>query len=990
MEKKKLLRASIGLLILFLIPMSAYAFSPSIENGITWLSANQNSDGSWGNNADLALLDTSTVLDTFKSLNIGSPAYSNGVGWLSSQSPLSTDFISRKVISLSLAGIDVSSDLSMLLTMRSLDGGWGIDADGASDVLDTLLAERALRVASALDNTQIPKILGFVVANQNADGGFSFLKGMESNIYMTSLVLISLAFYQTTYNVATNVDGAVHWVLTHQNADGSFGGSLFETALAYSALIRATRNPQATDAASGYIRSAQRADGSWNANAFETALALRALMDAQPNLTLGTGDIVFNPSAPYEGDSVNISATIRNTGPVSAKDVLIRFFAGANKVGEQTITEIASGGIALAQISWPTTGYAGANTVTVVVDPENTIAELVETDNQASAAITVVTSQADLITLAEHIYFSPQAPTVGDIVTIIGLVGNQGATAVTNVGVALYEDAVSPANLIGALQTIPSIAPAVSGQVQVTWATAGKAGQHTIYLVADPNNAIPELNEGNNIASASIVVAEKVALPDLAITAMGFSNNWPNLNETITITAEVTNKGLAIANTSTLRFYDGEPGGAGTITIGDGTISSLAPGATGSAQVVWQATTAGGHKIYVKADPDNTIVEGNEGNNAGYAQLNVGTLPDFAITGTDVTVSHTDLTQGLQVTITALVHNIGSAPAAAKVNFYEGEPQESNLIGQADIASIEPQGTQPVTITWYPPAGDVQITVKVDPDNTVPELHEENNTATKEAIFTFPETTMKLYKITGDQRVEAYTYGAYELMEIAVVHSWENVGLLVTIEDTTGNIYIPHMDGEKILWSTSHVSPGDYRVKLAIITQAHTPHYEGTVVERKEIAFAVAPTFALKAIGLQTDPAFTFVKTAATVTIAASLRNGSNISGDIGLHYQLLAPGGGVLREGTKEITLTPDQMNLSVDMDRFDYTFGEAGDYTIAVEALYGGTSLGSTSRTLTVLPEVRIDVQKGLSPQNLYPTEEGKTKATIELKGEDASQGP
>ena len=93
---------------------------------------------------------------------------------------------------------------------------------------------------------------------------------------MTSLVLISLAFYQTTYNVATNVDGAVHWVLTHQNADGSFGGSLFETALAYSALIRPTRNPQATDAASGYIRSAQRADGSWNANAFETALALQA------------------------------------------------------------------------------------------------------------------------------------------------------------------------------------------------------------------------------------------------------------------------------------------------------------------------------------------------------------------------------------------------------------------------------------------------------------------------------------------------------------------------------------------------------------------------------------------------------------------------------------------------------------------------------------------------------------------------------------------
>jgi hypothetical protein len=162
------------------------------------------------------------------------------------------------------------------------------------------------------------------------------------------------------------------------------------------------------------------------------------------------------------------------------------------------------------------------------------------------------------------------------------------------------------------------------------------------------------------------------------------------------------------------------------------------------------------------------------------------------------------------------------------------------------------------------------------------------------------------------------------------------------------------------------------------------------VVERKETAFAVAPTFALKAVSLQTDPTFTFVKTTAIVTIAASLRNGSNISGDIDLHYQLLAPGGGVVREGTKEITLTPDQMNLSVNMAQFDYTFGEAGDYVITVEALYGGLPLGSVSRALTVLPEIRIDVHKELSPQNLYPTEEGKTKATIELKGEDASQGP
>ena len=277
---------------------------------------------------------------------------------------------------------------------------------------------------------------------------------------------------------------------------------------------------------------------------------------------------------------------------------------------------------------------------------------------------------------------------------------------------------------------------------------------------------------------------------------------------------------------------------------------------------------------------------------------------------------------------------------------------------------------------------------QVDPDNTVPEVNEGNNSAVQEAVFTFPETVVKLYQVIGDQRIEAYTYGAYELMEIEVEHQWENVSLLCTIEDSEGYIYIPRTDGGKIRWSSSHVPPGTYRVKVAIITQVH--YDEGTVVERKERAFVIAPTFALEALTLQIDPTFTFVQTADVIRIAAGLRNGSNIAGDLSVHYQFLTPEGGVLGEGVQEFTLTPDQMNLSIEMDPFDYTFIEDGEYTVQLEALYGSVPLGSVSRTFTVLPDIRIEVDKKLDPENIYPTGEGKTKSTIELKGEDATQGP
>ena len=61
-----------------------YAQQTPIDNGVSYLRTTQSSDGSWGSNADIAVLDTSTVIDTLRLLNISDVAYSNGVAWLSS------------------------------------------------------------------------------------------------------------------------------------------------------------------------------------------------------------------------------------------------------------------------------------------------------------------------------------------------------------------------------------------------------------------------------------------------------------------------------------------------------------------------------------------------------------------------------------------------------------------------------------------------------------------------------------------------------------------------------------------------------------------------------------------------------------------------------------------------------------------------------------------------------------------------------------------
>jgi len=178
----------IGLFGLALPIQVAYAQNQVVDNGVSYLKTAQSPDGSWGNDADLTVLDTSTVLDTFKLLNISDGAYSNGVVWLGSQSSSSTDFLSRKIISLSLAGVDVSADVTTLINSKNPDGGWGEDANFSSSPFDTALALQALKATTPSDPAIANAALAYLLATQNPDGGFGFYAGDDSNLYMTALV----------------------------------------------------------------------------------------------------------------------------------------------------------------------------------------------------------------------------------------------------------------------------------------------------------------------------------------------------------------------------------------------------------------------------------------------------------------------------------------------------------------------------------------------------------------------------------------------------------------------------------------------------------------------------------------------------------------------------------------------------------------------------------------------------------------------------------
>ena len=88
LAKREFLYSIIVCLIILLCISSSFAQTVPVTNGLNWLTAAQNIDGSWGQHGDLLLLNTSTVVDTLKIGGNTGTYYNSAVAWISAQSTL--------------------------------------------------------------------------------------------------------------------------------------------------------------------------------------------------------------------------------------------------------------------------------------------------------------------------------------------------------------------------------------------------------------------------------------------------------------------------------------------------------------------------------------------------------------------------------------------------------------------------------------------------------------------------------------------------------------------------------------------------------------------------------------------------------------------------------------------------------------------------------------------------------------------------------------
>jgi len=224
-----------------------------------------------------------------------------------------------------------------------------------------------------------------------------------------------------------------------------------------------------------------------------------------PNLSVSYKNMIVTPNPAREGGSASISVLVKNDGYAAVQNVNVNVYRGvaANGgvlLGSQVIPSIAAGQEARAIVNWTGIEVNGNQMITVQVDPDNALTEILKDDNFTFLDLDVL-SLPDLAISTNSILLTPSAPKTGDQISIAVTVQNAGDQEASNVAVQVKEGS-------GVIGT--AVIPLINGNTQatgtITYTNAGQNGSHPLSVTVDPEGLIVERTKDNNSASKTFSI----------------------------------------------------------------------------------------------------------------------------------------------------------------------------------------------------------------------------------------------------------------------------------------------------------------------------------------------------------------------------------------------------------------------------------------------------------------------------------------------------
>ena len=272
-------------LIFFFVCANALAgtYAAPVQDGVTWITDQQNPDGSWGVEPEIKFVYTSEAVKALKgSSNIDSSFY-NGITWLENHNPSNNDSRARRIAALIPHGDDMSDDMAKLLAAQgddpTSDGyGWGLNPGYYSSPLDTAIAlplfsDDDSAVENAVNYLQSEQLTG-----SEKGWAFSFGSGADasSDIISTAIVIRALLPFKTSHP-ALGILQSVTDATSYLSTAATSSSPLITKAHAAFALLGGDMNSAKGLALLRQISSSQESNGSWGENIYLTALVVQTM-----------------------------------------------------------------------------------------------------------------------------------------------------------------------------------------------------------------------------------------------------------------------------------------------------------------------------------------------------------------------------------------------------------------------------------------------------------------------------------------------------------------------------------------------------------------------------------------------------------------------------------------------------------------------------------------------------------------------------------------
>lgn len=248
------------------------------EAGLLWLLAQQHDDGRIAATPDETTVHHATfeALRTLHLLGYGGDAHLlKALHYLNSDTTVGFPYLPRHLIAKRLAGESAAAQVDELRAYQNANGGFTGWLGEQSSVVDTIEALEALTDAGIDERNIIGPALEFLLALQRADGGFAPSEASPPSVALTARAVSLFQRHLFDYSLGAALQAAAGFLWQHQRADG--WGEVWESAQALLALIPVTTDATRYAGAVTALRASQEADGSWVGSVYATALSLRAL-----------------------------------------------------------------------------------------------------------------------------------------------------------------------------------------------------------------------------------------------------------------------------------------------------------------------------------------------------------------------------------------------------------------------------------------------------------------------------------------------------------------------------------------------------------------------------------------------------------------------------------------------------------------------------------------------------------------------------------------